>query len=130
MMAAMREEFGVADDAEWALILERINKINELRRASFSGGMGMRMMSGPGMGGGAAEGRRMNGGSFPSNPETEALQSAIKNNAPDAEIKERLTHLREVRKENEAKLEKAQEDLRAILSVRQEAIAVTLGLLR
>ena len=48
---------------------------------------------------------------------------------PDGEIKARLDRLREVRKENEAKLAKAQEDLRAVLTVRQEAIAVMYGLL-
>jgi hypothetical protein len=37
--------------------------------------------------------------------------------------------VRELRKENEAKLSKAQEDLRAVLSVRQEAVAVVFGLL-
>jgi hypothetical protein len=41
----------------------------------------------------------------------------------------RLDRLREVRKQNEAKLTKAQEDLRAVLSLRQEAIAVMFGLL-
>jgi hypothetical protein len=34
-----------------------------------------------------------------------------------------------VRKENEEKLTKAQEDLRALLDVRQEAVAVMAGLL-
>jgi hypothetical protein len=48
---------------------------------------------------------------------------------PDAEIKLRLDRVRETRKANEAKLSKAQEDLRAVLSVRQEAVAVVFGLL-
>ena len=65
----------------------------------------------------------------PSNPEAEALQTAIDNKAPDAELKSRLERLREVRKENQAKLEKAQEELRAVLSLQQEAVAVVSGLL-
>ena len=48
---------------------------------------------------------------------------------PEAEIKSRLDRVREARKQNEAKLSKAQEDLRAVLSIRQEAVAVVFGLL-
>ena len=57
------------------------------------------------------------------------MRQAITDNLPDAEIKSRLARLREVRKDNEEKLTKAQEDLRAVLSVRQEAVAVMFGLL-
>ena len=46
-----------------------------------------------------------------------------------AEIKARLDRYREVRKENEARLAKAQDDLRAVLTVKQEAMAVMMGLL-
>ena len=47
----------------------------------------------------------------------------------DAEIKARLERVRGSRKTNEEKLTKAQEELRALLDVRQEAVAVMLGLL-
>ena len=53
----------------------------------------------------------------------------MSDNLTDAEIKARLDRLREVRKQNETKLTKAQEELRAVLSVRQEAVAVAAGLL-
>jgi hypothetical protein len=58
-----------------------------------------------------------------------ALQSAIRDKLPDAEIKSRLDRVRETRKDNEAKLTKAQEELRALLTVRQEAVAVMYGML-
>jgi len=64
------------------------------------------------------------------NPELDALRQAIQNNASSADLKAKMAQLREVRKKKEADLEKAQEDLRQILSVRQEAIAMTMGLLR
>jgi hypothetical protein len=64
------------------------------------------------------------------NPELEALRKAIESNAPASEIKSKLAALRAARKAKEAELEKAQEDLRQILSARQEAVAVTLGLLK
>lgn len=58
-----------------------------------------------------------------------ALQFAIRDKLPEAEIKSRLERVRESRRDNEAKLAKAQDELRAVLSVRQEAIAVMFGLL-
>lgn len=63
-------------------------------------------------------------------PELEALRKAIENQAPAAEIKSKLAALRAARKAKEAELEKAQDELRQILSTRQEAVAVTLGLLK
>jgi hypothetical protein len=137
MSAALKEQFGITSDDEWNLIMERINKVNDLRRTTTMGGMGMRAMMG-GMGGfGGAGGQNGQGGrgnrsgrlGGASNPEADALQTAVTDKAPDAEVKARLERLREVRKDNEAKLAKAQEDLRAVLSVRQEAVAVLVGLL-
>lgn len=131
MSAALREQFQVEDDAEWAIISERIQKIAELRRAGgggLAGAMAMRGMGPqPGRGESSAAGARprMGGGS----PETEALVAAVRSKAPDAELKARLERLREVRKANEAKLTEAQEELRAVLNLRQEAIAVVAGLL-
>ncbi len=137
MNAALKEQFGVTSDDEWNLIQERINKVNELRRTTMMSGMGLRgIMSafgGPGAGGpgGGNNAQNPNRNRFGrmSNPEADALQTAVTDKAPDAEIKARLERLREVRKENEANLAKAQEDLRAVLTVRQEAVAVLFGLL-
>ena len=138
MSAALKERFGVTSDDEWNLIMERINKVNELRRTTMMGGMALRGLfggpGGPGGPGGAngqggGRGNRPAGFGAVSNPEADALQTAVTDKAPDAEIKARLERLREVRKTNEATLAKAQEDLRAVLSVRQEAVAVLIGLL-
>jgi hypothetical protein len=65
-----------------------------------------------------------------SSPEMEALTKAIQAKAEAAEIKTKLAQVREARKKKEADLAQAQEDLRQILSVRQEAIAVSVGLLK
>jgi hypothetical protein len=134
MSAAFKEQFGVTSDDEWNLIMERINKVNELRRSTMMGGMALRgLFGGPGGPGGpngqGGRGNRPAGFGGVSNPEVEALQTAVTDKAPDAEIKARLERLREIRKTNEANLAKAQEDLRAVLSVRQEAVAVLVGLL-
>jgi hypothetical protein len=64
-----------------------------------------------------------------SSPEMDALNKAIEGKASANEIKTRLEQVRAARKQKEAALEQAQDDLRKLLSTRQEAIAVTLGLL-
>jgi len=64
-----------------------------------------------------------------SSPELDALNKAIESKVSTGEIKTKLDQFRAARKKKEAALEQAQEDLRKLLSVRQEAVAVTLGLL-
>jgi hypothetical protein len=192
MMARLRDQFEVKEDAEWKAIAEHIEKVMEARRNvggpmgpgpfGFPGGRGG--FTGPG-GPGGPEGFRGPGGpegpggpppqggegrpdgfgppgagpggpgQFPggpqargefrnppgrpgtmrgfnreANPEMESLRKAIEDKAPTAEIKAKLAALRAARAKKEAELEKAQDELRAILSARQEAIAVTLGLLK
>ncbi len=124
MMDRMREQLGVTDDAEWKIITDRVTAVSDLRRATGGGG-GFGGMRG-GQGGQQGGGRR---GNAAANPEQDALRQAITDKLPDAEIKARLDRFREVRKANEEKLAKAQEDLRAVLNVRQEAVAVMFGLL-
>jgi hypothetical protein len=143
MLGSLRERLEVTDDAEWKLISERVMKVSELRR-STGGGMGGMMWGGrggPGGPGGPGGGDRSSGGGGGDrgpgrggprpggNQEMDLLSSALRDKLPDAEVKARLDRFRESRKANEARLAKAQEDLRAVLSVRQEAIAVVFGLL-
>ena len=63
------------------------------------------------------------------NPEAEALQKAIDAKAPKAEIKAALDRYVASRKAKQADLEKAQDELRKVLTARQEAIATLNGLL-
>jgi len=133
MMSNLREQLAVKDDAEWSLISERITAVMDLRRSLATGGgfggRGGNGGNGGNGGGGNNQGNRPNRVGAQANPELDALRSALSDNMPDAEIKARLDRLREVRKQNEAKLTKAQEELLAVLSVRQEAVAVAAGLL-
>ncbi len=135
MLAGLRERMEVKDDEEWKLISERIAKVAELRR-SAPGVPGMMMMMGRGPGGGPGGPGREEGGMGRGGPrpgggsaEMTALASALRDKLPDAEIKSRLERLRDQRKDSEAKLARAQEDLRAVLTMRQEAMAVMAGLL-
>jgi hypothetical protein len=58
------------------------------------------------------------------------VQEAIDDKVSADELKARLAALRDARKAAEAKLAAAQDDLRQVLTVRQEAIAVVNGLLK
>ena len=128
MMDRYREQLGVKDDEEWKLIETRIQKVTEARMAvGFRGPGGFGGRRG-GPGGQGNNGRRGFGGE-PS-PEQEALQKAIDDNASADVVKSKLSAYRASVKDKEAKLEAAQDDLRKVLSVKQEAAAVLGGLLK
>jgi ribosomal protein L15 len=140
IMDNYREQLEVKDDAEWKLIQERVQKVVDARREiGFGGmgmGMGMGMFGGRGPRGGgdnaAPEGGQRRGfgafGPTPS-PEQAALQKAIDSKASPTELKAALAKYLEARKQKQTNLEKAQAELRKVLSIRQEAIASMSGLL-
>ena len=129
MAERMREQFDVKDDAEWKLISERIEKVSDVRR-EMGGRAGMMMMMGARGGGPGGPGGGRGGAGGDVNPEQDALQKAIESNAPADEIKAKLAKYRASQKEKEAKLAKAQDELRQVLSVKQEGTAVLMGLLK
>ena len=130
-----RDKMDVTNDTEWALIEERINAVTQARQATMSDGGGLGAMAGMlGMGGRRGAGGGGMGGGLrallgTSSPESEALQQAIDANAPASQIRTLIGKLQAARKAKLAKLAQAQEDLRAVLSTRQEAIAIMGGLL-
>jgi len=136
MMTDLRERLEVKDDTEWKALEPLIQKVSDARMAAFRGGMGgmgRRRGGGGGGNGGTADdnGGNRRGGFFnqePS-PEQEALQKAIDAKASSAELKAAIAKYAEARKAKQAELERAQADLRKVLSVRQEAIATMSGLL-
>lgn len=129
MMERYKEMLEITDDAEWKALEPRITKVMEARRETL-GGLGRGFMRG-GRGGGDNNDRGGRGGGFfgtPS-PEAEALQKAIDGKASNAEVKAALAKYEASRKAKQAALEKAQADLRQVLTPRQEAIATMNGLL-
>ena len=141
MMERYREQLSVSSEDEWKIIETRIQGLMESRRELGAltprGGRGFGPGGPGGRGGrgddanrGGDENRRRRGGFFgePS-PKVEALQKAVESNASADDIKAKLADLRAARKEQEAKVTKAEEDLRQVLSVKQEASAVLMGLL-
>jgi hypothetical protein len=156
MLDRIHEAMDIKDDSEWQVISERIAKVMDARRALRGpGGMGgFGPPGGPPPGGapppgnvsgsgeegagpgGAGEFRGPPpGGGGPGgfggqeSPEAEALRKAISAKASSAELKTKLAEFRAARVKKQAELEKAQEELRQILSVQQDAVAVTFGLL-
>ena len=118
----LREKLDVTDDTEWALIVERMTTIDEIRRTLWTSSASSR---GPLPG--TEKNKRKSGSS--GNPERDALRSAVSDNLPDAEIKSRLARAHEIHRRNEARLAQAQANLRAVLSIRQEAVVVMAGIL-
>jgi hypothetical protein len=134
MMERYREQLEIKGDDEWKAIEPRVTKVMEARRdVGFGGGFGFRGSGAPRRGGDDGDrreaGRRREFGGQPS-PEAEALQKAIEAKASNEEIKTKLAKFRDARKAKEANLTKAQDELRKVLTVRQEASAVMMGLLQ
>lgn len=66
----------------------------------------------------------------PASPEIVALNDALDNeDVPADEIRAKLKAVRSARKRQEAELKKAREELREVLTVRQEARLVSIGML-
>jgi hypothetical protein len=125
-LTRLRDRLEVKDDAEWAVIAERISKVEE-RRHNLAGGL--RTGGGvPAATAGEKVKRAARAGSS-GNAEFDALRAAVADQYPDAEIKAQLARAHEAHQQREAQLLKAQAELRAVLSVRQEAILVMFGLL-
>jgi hypothetical protein len=134
MMERYKEQLEVTDDAEWKAMEPMVQAVLDARMSSMAG-MGRGMFGGPRRGGNDSGGNNgdqpRRGGPFgqQSSPEADALQKAIDAKAPKAELKAALDKYVASRKAKQADLEKAQENLRKILTSRQEAIATMNGLL-
>jgi hypothetical protein len=121
MLDQTRETLNITNDEEWSAIEPLIQKVMDARRAAAqAGGMGMRGFGGRGGPGGAGA---------QSDAELESLQKLLTDQAPTPQVNAALTKYRAAHKEKQAKLEAAQAALKSVLSIRQEAQAVVMGLL-
>lgn len=137
MMDGIKSELEITDDSEWNALQPLVKKVLDSQQAvvgeRMRGFFGRQRGGGDNGGGGDQGGRRSGGGpggmlGQPS-PEAEALQRAVDSKASTAETKTALAKLVEARKTSQANLEKAQADLKKVLTVRQEAILTLRGLL-
>lgn len=118
----IRDQLGFTNDTDWNAIQPLVQKVMDARMAVGFGGRGFgRGGRGGSQGGGG-------GGFGQPNPERDALQKLIDDNAPTSQIKDALAKYRTSQKSKQAKLVQAQEALRKVLTIKQEAQAAMLGL--
>lgn len=126
MMDNIKDQLGFTNDTDWNAVQPLVQKVMDARRETMQmgfRGMGRRNGGGGGPGGGGFGG--MNQAPF---PERDALQQALENNAPAAQVKTLLDKYRSALKTRQEKLQTAQADLAKVLSQKQEAQAVLMGL--
>jgi hypothetical protein len=134
MEARMKTSLGVSDD-EWKVLQPMIQKVNTARAATisrgFGGGGGGRGGRGGAGGGGGGGGPAAN--TQPATPLATAQAAltetlANKDATPD-QIKAKLDALRAARAKAREELTKAQDELKKVVTVRQEAVLVGMGTL-
>ncbi len=127
----------ITDDAEWNAISPKVSKVMDARQELMANGM--RGMFG--RGGNRRNNNNNNGGDTAQRPQRSpfggepsaavtALEKAIEDKAPTAEVKTKLAAVQAENKDKMAKFTAAQEELRGVLTPRQEAIATLHGLLQ
>ena len=126
----IRTQLDLTNDTDWNAIQPLVQKVLDDKRAIGNIGNGMAGMFGGGRGGpGGRGGNRMAGLFGEPSPEQQALQAAVDNNAPLAQIQNALDTYEKSQKAKLATLAKDQEALRAVLQKgKQEAAATLLGL--
>ena len=132
MMDNIRDELNFTNDTDWSAVQPLVQKVMDARRDVGGGGMG-RMFGGRnrgGQNGGPGGQPAADAAACSASParKQDALQKAIDDNAPAAQIKDLLAKYKASQKVKQAKLEAAQADLKAVLTTKQEAQATLLGL--
>ena len=130
IMNNIQTQLGLTNDTDWAAVQPLVQKVLDARMALGTPNMG-RMMFGGGRRGGQGGQGGGGRGAFGQTPsvEQQALQDAIDNDAPAAQIKDALDKYEASQKTKQATLTAAQEALRGVLTPKQEAQATLMGLL-
>lgn len=123
----MKTQLKVTDE-EWAIIQPLLEKVQTKQRDAMVGRFGF--FGGRRNGGNNGGGDRAGRPERPATPEIDALKAALEaENSSPAEIKTKLEAVRALRKKAVAELEQAREELRKVLTQRQEATLVMVGIL-
>jgi hypothetical protein len=116
LLSNIREQMQVTDDKDWDGIEPSLTKVAQGYMSAMMARMGAMM-----------------GGGVPSmgepDPDTAALQAGIDNNAPPEQMKALLEKFRQARDGKAAEQKANEEQLRQILTPRQEAVLVLMGIL-
>lgn len=136
IMDNIRQQLNFTNDTDWSAVQPLVQKVVDARTAVGVGGGGMRGMFGGGRnrGGGGGGGGFGGGGGGNNpfnqpNPDRDALQQALDDNAPAAQVKALLDRYQVSQKAKQTALITAQANLRTVLTVPQEAQATLMGLL-
>jgi hypothetical protein len=125
MEERLKEQLGTNDD-EWKVIQPKLQKVMEAQRDARGGGF----FGGRGRGGDRGPGGNSSQAQSPVQQAQRDLRQTLDNKDASAdEIKAKLTALRDAREKAKAELAAAQKDLRDVLTQRQEATLVMLGML-
>lgn len=135
MAERMKTQLKVSDE-EWGVIQPLIEKVMSKQRdaggSRFGGGPSRGPGGSPGGGtppapGGSSDSSRSERAGT---AEREALRAALENESTSPEtLKAKLSAVREIRAKATAELAAAREDLKKVLTVRQEALLVSYGIL-
>jgi hypothetical protein len=124
MMSMLKERMGASDE-EWTIIKPRLEEVMKLSQNTG----GMRGMFGRGRGNRGGQ-QQAEAPTDPVQIAADDLQKTLDKEAPTtAEIKAKLTALRGAREKNKQQLVTAQQKLKDVLSVKQEAMLVMMGML-
>ena len=133
MMDRVKDQLEITNEVEWRAVEPLVSKVLEARRENMATGIGAMgrgfMGRGPtgGPPGGDRNADRVRGFFGAPSAEALALEKAIESKASKDELKTAMANYRAARKAKADALTQAQNDLRKVLSVRQEAIAVANG---
>jgi hypothetical protein len=124
----IRTQLGLTNDTDWNAIQALVQKVLDDKRALGTAGNGMMAGFGGRRGGQGGGGNRFANLMGQPSVEQQALQKAVDDNAPAAQIKDALDKYEASQKTKLATLATDQESLRSVLTAKQEAAATLLGL--
>ena len=124
ILAGIQERLGFTNEVEWEAVKPLVQKVIDAGREVLGGrsdllGLGRSRGSSRGAPGGL---------SGQPSAERESLQKAVDDNVPTAQIKDLIAKYKAAQKIKQARLEAAQADLKKVLTSKQEAQALLLGL--
>ncbi|HOE66630.1 MAG TPA: hypothetical protein PLO62_08890 [Candidatus Hydrogenedentes bacterium] len=137
MMNRMKEGMEATDE-EWQVIAPRLRKVMELQPMPRFGGMGPRQgrpaeaqgTATQGPAGGQARGSARGPFAGANVPEADALQKAIDSKeSTNEELRQAMKAYRDARSKQEKELQRARQELRDVLTLRQEAQLMLMRLL-
>jgi len=125
----MRYTLMVTNDDEWTVILPRLMKVIQLKAQMDAAAFAEMYSNMSGGNRGSAVRAAASAIGIDNDPNEQSLTKALTDEAPLPELKSAMARLRNSRKAKRDELTRAQTDLQAVVSVRQEAILLSRGYL-